>query len=94
MIVMIGGLNANMTANVIGASQPTVSDTLIGREGLLAVPVMRSEFMPKPSRPEDAVLMPAMLPAMVSMKTILVKNAINIMNLVPENVLSLYIQFQ
>tara|TARA_Y100000588_G_scaffold368440_1_gene436342 strand:- start:230 stop:2110 length:1881 start_codon:yes stop_codon:yes gene_type:complete len=58
---MIWGLNANMAANVIGASQPTVSGTLIGREGLLAVPVMRGEFMPKPSRPEDAVLMPAML---------------------------------
>ena len=37
-----------MDANVIGSSQPTVSGTLIGRDGLLAVPVMRDEFMPKP----------------------------------------------
>ncbi len=45
---MVWGLNAHMDANVIGSSQPTVSGTLIGRDGLLAVPVMRDEFMPKP----------------------------------------------
>ena len=45
---MVWGLNAHMNANVIIASQPKVSGTLIGRDGLLAVPVMRDEFMPKP----------------------------------------------
>ena len=48
LIGMVWGLNAHMDANVIGSSQPTVSGTLIGRDGLLAVPVMRDEFMPKP----------------------------------------------
>ena len=37
-----------MATHVIGASPPKVSGTLIGRDGLLAVPVMRGEFMPKP----------------------------------------------
>jgi len=45
---MVLGVNAHMAADVVAASRPTVSGTLIGREGLLAVPVMRGEFMPKP----------------------------------------------
>ena len=48
LIGMVLGLNAHMATHVIGASPPKVSGTLIGRDGLLAVPVMRGEFMPKP----------------------------------------------
>jgi len=45
---MVWGLNGNIAADEVAANRPTVSGTLIGSEGLLAVPVMRGKFMPKP----------------------------------------------
>ena len=45
---MICRLNANAPENVIKDSQTKVSGTLIGHKGLLAVPIMRNEFMPNP----------------------------------------------
>ena len=45
---MICSLNANAPENVIKDSQTKVSGTLIGHKGLLAVPIMRNEFMPNP----------------------------------------------
>ena len=45
---MVFWVNIHMAVNVVAASQTTVSGTLIGRDGLLAVPIMRGEFMPKP----------------------------------------------
>ena len=45
---MIGSLNANAPENIIKDSQTKVSGTLIGHKGLLAVPIMRNEFMPNP----------------------------------------------
>ena len=45
---MVWGLNGNIAAGEVAANRPTVSGTLIGSEGLLAVPVMRGKFMPKP----------------------------------------------
>ena len=48
LVGMIGSLNANAPDNVIKDSQTKVSGTLIGYKGLLAVPIMRNEFMPSP----------------------------------------------
>ena len=45
---MVFWVNIHMAVNVVAASRTTVSGTLIGRDGLLAVPIMRGEFMPKP----------------------------------------------
>ena len=39
---------AHMAADAVAAKRPMVSGTLIGREGLLAVPVMGGDSMPKP----------------------------------------------
>ena len=48
LVGMIGSLNANAPENVIKDIQTKVSGTLIGHKGLLAVPIMRNEFMPNP----------------------------------------------
>ena len=48
LVGMIGSLNANAPDDVIKDSQTKVSVTLIGYKGLLAVPIMRNEFMPSP----------------------------------------------
>ena len=39
---------AHMAADAVAAKRPMVSGTLIGRDGLLAVPVMGGDSMPKP----------------------------------------------
>ena len=48
LIGIVFGLNVNSATNVTKDGQTKFSGTLIGYKGLLAVPIMRSEFMPKP----------------------------------------------
>ena len=48
LIGIVFELKVKVAANVTKDGQTKVSGTLIGRNGLLAVPIMRSELMPKP----------------------------------------------
>jgi len=48
LIGIVFGLKVNAAKNVTEDGQTKISGTLIGHKGLLAVPIMRSEFMPKP----------------------------------------------